>query len=99
MSAGRVRAAIEQMEAWLADAGWEPDPEALAQWNAEFQLALNQTEKGPGWPELAARAHAAGKLLEARLTAVTAARDQVRIELEAQVLGNRALKGYGAGRG
>ena len=98
MSIGRVSAAIEQMEAWLADPAWEPDPDALAQWNTEFQGALAQTEKGPGWAELAARAHVAGKLLEARLTAVTAARDQVKIELEAQVLGNRALKGYGAGR-
>ena len=93
-----VRAAIEQMEAWLADSGWEPDPDALAQWNAEFQTALNQTGKGPGWPELAARAHAAGRLLEARSSVVAAARDQMRVELEAQVLGNRALKGYRSSR-
>jgi hypothetical protein len=98
MSVGRVRAAIEQMEAWLADPAWEPGPEALAKWNREFQGALNQTEKGPDWPELAARAHAAGKLMEARLAVVAAARDHVKSELEAQVLGNRALKGYRSGR-
>ena len=94
MRVGRVRAAIEQMEAWLADPGWEPDPEALATWNSEFQTAPTQKEKGPGWPDLAARAHAAGRLLEARLAVVVATRDQVRTELEAQVRGNRALKGY-----
>ena len=99
MSAGRVRAAIEQMEAWLADPAWEPDPDALARWNTEFQGALTQTEKGPDWPVLAARAHAVGKLLEARLVVVSAARDQVRAELEAQVRGNRALKGYQSSRG
>jgi hypothetical protein len=98
MSYGRVRAAIEQMEAWLADPNWEPDPEVLAHWNAEFQGALAQTEKGPDWPALAARAHAAGKLMEVRLLVVDAARDHVRAELEAQVRGNRAMKGYGAGR-
>jgi hypothetical protein len=98
MSAGRVCAAIDQMEAWLADPDWEPDPDALAQWTTEFQGALSQTEKGPGWPDLAARAHAAGSLLEARLAVVAAGRDQVRAELEVQVRGNRALKGYGANR-
>lgn len=98
MSAGRIRAAIEQMEAWLANPNWEPDPQALAHWNAAFQIALTQNEKGPGWSELAARAHAAGKLLEARLVVVSAARDQVRAELEAQVRGDRALKGYRSGR-
>ncbi len=98
MSAGRVRAAIEQMEAWLADPAWEPDPEALVQWNTEFQGALAQTGKGPDWPALATRAHAAGKLMEARLAVVSAERDQVRAELEAQVRGDRALKGYRSGR-
>jgi len=98
MSDGRVRATIEQMEAWLADPGWEPDAEALARWNAEFQGALAQKGEGPGWLDLVARAHAAGLLLEARLAVVTAAQDQVRAELEARARGNRALKGYGAGR-
>ena len=42
MSDDRVRAAIEQMEAWLADLTWQPDPEVLAQWNAELQAALAQ---------------------------------------------------------
>jgi hypothetical protein len=98
MSAGRVRAAIEQMEAWLADPEWEPDPEALAQWNAEFQAALSEPGKGPGWAELMARAQVTGRLLGARLAGVVAARDQVRAELEAQVRGNRALKGYRSSR-
>jgi hypothetical protein len=98
MSDGQVRAAIEQMEAWLADPGWEPDPEALAHWNAEYQAALAQAEKGPGWPELAARAHAAGRLLETRLAVVAAALGKVKADLEAQVRGNRALKGYRSGR-
>ncbi len=98
MSDHRILAAIEQMEAWLADPAWDPDSEVLAQWTTEFQGALTQTGKGPGWSELAARAHAAGKLLETRLAGVIAARDQVRTQLEAQVRGDRALQGYQSSR-
>ena len=45
MSDARVLTAIEQMEAWLGDQNWEPDPQALGQWNADFQAALAQAEK------------------------------------------------------
>jgi len=96
MSDARVLAAIEQMEAWLGDQNWEPDPQALGQWNADFQAALAQAEKAPGWPELVSRAHAAGQLLEARIVMAAEERDQVRAELAAQDRGNRALRGYGA---
>ena len=96
MSDARVLAAIEQMEAWLGDPNWEPDPEALSQWNADFQAALAQAEKASGWPDLVSRAHATGQLLEARIAVVAEERDQVRAELAAQERGNRALRGYGA---
>jgi len=94
----RVLAAIEQMEAWLADPAWDPDPEVLAQWTAEFQGALTKKEQGPDWSELVARAHAAGKLLEVRLAGVMLARDQVRAELKIQARGAQALKGYRSSR-
>ena len=96
MSDVRIRAAIEQMEAWLADPAWDPDPEALVQWNAEFQAALAKAEKALGWPNLLDRAHAAGERLEARIGGVAEARDRLRTELEAQERGNRALRGYGS---
>jgi len=96
MSDAQVRAAIEQMEAWLADPNWEPDPDALERWRMEFQTALAQAEHAPGWGELVARGHSAGQLLDARSRAVSEARDQVRAELAAQDRGTRALKGYGA---
>jgi hypothetical protein len=96
MSEGQIRAAIEQMEAWLADPAWEPDPAALAQWNAEFQAALAKAEKSPDWPELIGRAHAAGQLLEARTELAVKELEQVRAELTAHERGNRALRGYGA---
>ena len=92
----RVRAAIEQMEAWLADPNWEPVADALAHWNSEFLEALSLAGKGPGWSELITRAHQAGQRLEARSVELAAARDQVRTELETQERGTRALRGYGA---
>lgn len=95
MSDGAVRGAIEQMEAWVADPAWEPDPEVLARWNEGFQAALAGAEKGEGWPDLVARAHAVGALVEARVRHLSHLRDEVRAELDSQERGHRALKGYG----
>jgi hypothetical protein len=96
MNDTRVRAAIEQMEAWLADASWEPNADTLAQWDTGFQAALAEAEKASGWSELRDRAHAAGHQLEARRVVLAGALDQVRRELEVHERGIRALKGYGA---
>jgi DNA-binding FadR family transcriptional regulator len=96
MSDARVRAAIEQMEAWLANLNWVPDPGALSQWDVEFHASLAQAEKAPGWTELMARAHAAGQQLKDRTVVFAEMRDQLRKELEAHERGSRALKGYGA---
>lgn len=96
MSDATVRAAIEQMEAWLADPGWEPEAEALAEWDAGFRAAMAAAEKGEGWPGLVGRAHTAGQRLEARTEVMAQEQDRIRAELDAQGRGNRALKGYGA---
>jgi len=96
MSNPEVRAAIEQMEAWVGDPSWEPDPEALAQWNEAFQAAVARAKKGDDWPDLVARAHAVGQHVEARVTQLTQLRDGMRAELNIQERGDRALKGYGA---
>jgi hypothetical protein len=96
MSLDGLRASIAQMEAWVADPSWEPDPEALARWDAEFQTSLAQTEKGEDWPDLMARAHAVGHRLQARTVRFAQVRDELRAELDAQERGNRALKGYRA---
>ncbi len=96
MSDTSVRAAIEQMEAWLADANWIPNVEVLAQWDAEFQASLARAEKGPGWVDLVARAMAAGRQVEDRTVLFVELRDQLRKEIEAHERGSRALKGYEA---
>ena len=96
MSDRRVRTAIERMEAWIGNPGWEPDPDELTGWNTEYQAALAQAEKGEGWQDLVARAHALGQQLEPKLANMVRIREQLRTELDAQERGSRALIGYGA---
>lgn len=96
MSNSAVRAAIEQMEIWLSDAGWEPEGQDLEDWNRNYQEAVAQAEKGAEWSGLVSRAQSLGKRLEQRLAVLVQRRDQIRAELDAQERGNRALAGYGA---
>jgi len=97
MSDREVRAAIEQMEAWLGDPSWEPDPLQLEDWNLYFQGAMARAEKAAGWHDLMTRAHILGPRLEALTAGFIRQRDALKIELELQGNGARALKGYGAG--
>ena len=92
---GSMRVTIDQMEAWLADPNWEPEPEAISRWNLEFEEGLAEARQFPDWDELQARVHALGARLEFRLTHFTQVRDGLRDELSVQERGNRALKGYG----
>jgi hypothetical protein len=92
----RVRAAIDQMEAWIGDPAWEPDPQDLEAWNSQYQQALAGAEKGEEWPALVARAQHLGPRLEARLRDLIQRRNEIKAELDAQERGNRALAGYGA---
>jgi len=93
-----VRAAVEEMEAWLGDPDWDPEPDALDRWNEGFHEALACAEKGEGWPDLAARCHDLGRRLEGRIEHLIQVRNSVKAELDSIGQGNRALKGYGAAR-
>jgi hypothetical protein len=95
MSDEEVRAAVEQMEAWLADPAWGAEPDELSRWNAGFQSAMARAEKGPGWPDLSARAHRLGRDLEVRLARLVQLQHEVKAELNGLQRGDRALKGYG----
>ena len=96
MSDARVLAAIERMEAWMRDPEQSLDPAQLAEWNREFTDALAVAERGPGWPGLLVRAQALAGSLGGRTALLSAERDELRKALDAQALGGRALKGYGA---
>lgn len=96
MSDADLRAALECMEAWLADPAAMPAPEALEDWNRRFREALADAERGRDWEELVSRARSLAPRLEARTAALIAEREVLRREMDTQVRGDRALKGYGA---
>lgn len=96
MSDARVLAAIERMESWMRDPDEALDPDRLAEWNREFTAALAAAERGPQWPDLLSRAHALAGSLGGRTALLSAEREELRKALDAQALGGRALKGYGA---
>lgn len=97
MSDAAVRAALAQMEAWLADETWQPEPEVLAAWDSQFLAAMAAAERGPGWAEQIVLCHHLGERLQTRTVAMEAQLELLRNQLEGHSLGARALKGYAAG--
>jgi len=97
MSDSDLLRSMEMMEAWLRSPESMPDAETLADWNHGFQSAVEQAERGPGWSDLVSRAHALGERVQRCTGLLAAQRDAIKLELDSQVRGERALKGYGAG--
>lgn len=96
MSDARVLRSIELMESWLRNPEGMPNADEMAVWNREFQSAVIGAERGPGWTNLIARAHALGAEVNGRTAELVVQRDQLRGELDTHERGGRALKGYGA---
>jgi hypothetical protein len=96
MSDGDLRAAIDQMEGWVSNPDWEPEAEAVTEWNHRLQQAIAHAEKGPDWPALVCRAHAVGQQLAARVERLVQRQAEMRTRLDRQEHGNRALRGYRA---
>lgn len=94
MSDVRVREALLEMEAWLADPAQSFETLDLGTWNEAYQAAVAGAERGPGWEGLVALAHSLGEQLEARLTDLECERDAVKLELGTFARGDRALRGY-----
>jgi hypothetical protein len=97
MSDLQLQAVIGQMETWLADPGWDPDPEAMTLWNQQFEAAVATAERGPGWAALVRRAHELGARVEVRTQPMVMKLQELQGELAAQAKGSRALKGYRSG--
>lgn len=95
MTNSEVDALLAMMEAWLADPAWELEAESLADWTSRFNDALATADRSHGWIETAERSHRVGRQLEQRLQSVIEAKERIRVELEQQDKGVRALKGYG----
>ena len=96
MSDAEVCAAIEALEAWVADAAAPLEPAFLADWNGRFQAAVATAERGAGWEGLLARAHRLAGQVALRQAAAEEQREAIRTELRQQEQGSRALRGYGA---
>lgn len=99
MSDQGVRAALEQMEAWVLDPSVDLDPAAIAAWNQRYLAELETAERGPQWQALVQRAHALGRRVDARAVSLSDEQQGLRTELDSQSQGARALKGYSMGRG
>jgi hypothetical protein len=94
MSDEAVLNAIRVLEAWLKAPDVPLDGATLEVWHRDFNAALAGAVKGPGWQELVARGHRLAEQVERHSDAVEAQRDAIRLELQGQVQGSRALKGY-----
>ena len=93
MSDALVSHLVAEMENYLK--GTEsPDPEHVAAWNARFQAAVENAERGPEWKGTVDRAHALSETIQKRIGGLNYEREQLRLELNSQALGQRALKGY-----
>lgn len=92
MSDREVALALDALEQLLQ--GELVEPEAIAAWREGFDQAMLSASRGPGWVEIATRAHALSKSLDARAEAFAEQRDLLRRELNLQGQGARALKGY-----
>ena len=84
---------IAEMETYLKDTE-TPDPDYLSEWNAKTVAAIETAERGPEWRAIVERGRALNEVIRKWLGGLTYDRDRLRQELEAQALGQRALKGY-----
>ncbi|HWQ07979.1 MAG TPA: hypothetical protein VN436_02690 [Holophaga sp.] len=96
MSDREVVAALEAMERMLQQSG-PLESKALAEWRKGFDAAVATAERGPGWAEIAGRAHALAGLLDAAAAGMTVQKNALLRRLNLQATGSRALKAYRPG--
>jgi len=89
-----VEEALDELEALLSEPLDQMDGERIGAWHLRFRAALSAAERGRGWVDLVARAHALGGRLDQVLVEAISQRDALRRELDVGGLGARALKAY-----
>jgi hypothetical protein len=92
MSDQDVRLALDDMERMLQEGALTAGN--LKPWQERFDAAMASAERGPGWAEIAERAHFLGRRVDLALAGVLADRDAIRKEMRLMAVGGRALKGY-----
>lgn len=82
---------LEALESLLQG---EPEPEAIEAWQRRFDEALRHVERGPAWPDLVAKAHQLATQLHQRADHLSEELAGLRLDMERQAQGSRALKAY-----
>jgi len=94
MSDAEVLRLIDEIEGYLKPGSSAIDPATIAAWQERFRTAVASAERGPSWPDIAAKAHAIAGMVDSAVTTLLVQRDDLKRELSAQALGRRALKAY-----
>jgi hypothetical protein len=93
MSDQEVCRALDAMEQMLRD-GSVTVTAVLKPWQERYDAAMASAHRGPGWAEIAERAHYLGRRVDSVLAGALADRDAIQKELRLMAMGRRALKGY-----
>ncbi len=94
MSDAEVLRLIEEMEQRLKESAVSMDSAAIAQWHDHFKSAVEHADRGPGWSQIVARAHALAGCVDVAVASLLVERDSMKHEMEAQTAGRRALNAY-----
>lgn len=85
---------LDEMDRMLGQRPFPEDPEAIEAWRLRFAQAVASAEHGPDWERLALRARDLGKRVESLLDDLNRERERLRLELDHQAQGSRALRAY-----
>lgn len=94
MSDQAVAEALDDLERLLDEPLERMDGARIADWHARFRQAVETAERGPGWPDLVARAHALGQRMERCLAQAISQQEALRQALTVGQQGARALQAY-----
>lgn len=98
MSDADVLRLVEEMERLLeADPG-NLDGDLIAGWHERFLVACGSAERGPAWAGTVLRAKAVADRVESLVQVLSRQKDLLKKEMEAQAVGQRALKAYKPGQ-
>lgn len=85
---------LDEMERMLEEQPFPEDPEAIEAWRLRFAEAVASADRGPEWESLAVRARDLGRKVEHLLEHLNHKRESLRLELDHQAQGSRALRAY-----
>jgi hypothetical protein len=94
MSDAEVLRLVEEMEGLLESDPATLDADLIANWHQQFLSACASAEKGPAWPETVLRARVVAGRVDGLVTVLNKQKDALKIEMEAQAVGRRALQAY-----